>query len=88
MAGATRLVAGASGTTPNGGVCFPGEFFIIADAFTLGQVLNFWSLAYITDCYGELCSLHRAAPVGNEPPASPPPLGLLGVDLEVQAHQI
>ena len=46
---ATRLIARASGTTPNGGVCFPGEFFIIAVAFSLGQDLNFGSLAYIID---------------------------------------
>jgi hypothetical protein len=50
VAGATRIIAGASGTTLDGRVHFPGEFFIIAGAFALGQVLNFQSLAYIADC--------------------------------------
>jgi hypothetical protein len=58
----------------------------MASAFALGQVLNFGSLVYIADCYGELHPLHGAALVGNEPSMLPPPLGLLGVDLEVQAH--
>ena len=38
VAGATRLIVGASGATPDGGVRFLGEFFIMADTFTLGQV--------------------------------------------------
>jgi hypothetical protein len=88
VVGATHLVAGASGTTLDGSVCFPSEFFIIVGAFTPGHVLNFGSLAYIADCYGELCPLDRAALAGNEPPASPPPPGLLGVDLEFLAWQI
>ena len=88
VAGATRLVARASGTTPDGGVRFPGEFSVMAGAFALDYVLNFGSLAYVADCYDELRPLHKAAPVGNEPPASPPLLGLLGVDLKVLAHQI
>ena len=88
MAGATRLVAGASGTTPNGGVCFPGEFFIIAVAFSLGQDLNFGRLAYIADCYGELRPLDEATLVSNELLVSPPPPGLLGANLKVLAHQI
>ena len=85
VAGATRLVAGASGTTPDGSVRFPGEFSVLADAFAPGQVLNFGSLAYIVDCYDELRPLHGATPVGNEPPVPPPPLGLLGAHLEVLA---
>ena len=84
MAGATRLIAGASGTTLDGGVRFPREF-IIVDAFAPGQVLNFGSLAYVTDCYSELRSLNGAASAGNELLAPPPPLGLLGVDLKVLA---
>jgi hypothetical protein len=32
----------------------------------LGRVLNFGNLAYVIDCYGELCPLHGAAPAGNE----------------------
>ena len=86
MAGATRLIAGASGATPDGGVRFPGEFSIMVSAFALGQVLNFGSLAYIAYCYGEFHPLGRAALAGNEPPVSPPSLGLLGEDLEVLAH--
>jgi hypothetical protein len=60
----------------------------MADAFAPNQVLNFGSLAYIADYYSELRPLHRAAPAGNEPPAPPPLLGLLGANLEVLAHQI
>ena len=36
VAGATRLVAGASGTALDGGVCLPGEFSITGGAFTPG----------------------------------------------------
>jgi hypothetical protein len=32
--------------------------------------------------------LHGATPVGSEPPASPPMLGILRGDLKVMAHQI
>ena len=85
MAGATRLIVGASGTTPDGGVCFPDKFFIIASAFARGQVLIFGSLAYVTDCYNEFRSLNGAASAGNELLAPPPPPGLLGVDLKVLA---
>jgi hypothetical protein len=35
VAEATRLITGASDTTPDGGVCFLGEFSVTADAFTL-----------------------------------------------------
>jgi hypothetical protein len=85
VAGATRLVTGASGTAPDGGARFPNEFFVTAGAFALGQVLNFGSLAYVTDCYDELRPLHGVAPVVSEPPASPTPPGLLGAYLEVLA---
>jgi hypothetical protein len=85
VAKATRLITGASDTSIDCGVCFPSEFFITAGAFASGQVLNIGSLAYITDCYGKLCPLDGAAPVGNEPPASPPPLGLMRANLEVLA---
>jgi hypothetical protein len=88
VAGATRLVTGASDTVPDDGVRFSSEFSVTVVAFALGQVLNFGRLVYATDCYGELRPLHGAAPVGNEPPASPPPPGLLGAYLEVLAHQI
>jgi hypothetical protein len=73
VAGATCLVTEASGIALDGGVCFLDEFSVTADAFALGQVLNFGWLAYITDCYGDLCPLHRAASLGNEPSVSPPP---------------
>jgi hypothetical protein len=86
VAGATHLIAGASGAAPDGGVHFLDKFSVVASTFTLGQVLNFGSLAYIADCYGELHLVHGAAPVGNEPLALSPPLGLLGANLEVLAH--
>jgi hypothetical protein len=60
----------------------------MADAFAPCQVLNFGSLAYIANYYGELCPLHGAASVGNEPPVLSLPPGLLGADLEVLAHQM
>ena len=60
VAGATCLIAGASGTTPNGGVRFPFEFSIMVGSFALGQVLNFGSLVYVADYYGEPLPLHRA----------------------------
>ena len=85
MVGATCLVAGASNTALDGGVRFPGEFSITVGAFALGQVLNFGSLAYIADCYGELRSFDEAALVSNKLPTSPPLLGLLGADLKVLA---
>jgi hypothetical protein len=86
VAGATHLIAEANGTTPDGGVRFPSKFFITAGAFALGQVLNFWSLAYVAEYYGELRPLEGAALAGNEPPASPPPPCLLGADLEFLAR--
>ena len=58
VAGATRLIAGASDTAPDGGVRFPGEFSVIVGAFALVQVPNFGSLAYVADYYGELRPLH------------------------------
>jgi hypothetical protein len=82
VAEATHLIAGV------GGVCFPSEFSITASAFSLGQVLNFGSLAYIADCYGELHPLKEVAPVDSESLASSPPLSPLGADLEVLAWQI
>jgi hypothetical protein len=86
MAGATRLIAGASNTTPYGGVRFPGEFFITASAFALGQVLHFGSLAYITVYYNELHSLNGLAPVHSEFLAPPPPPGSPGTDLGAPPH--
>ena len=68
MAGATRLVTGASGATPDGGVRFPNEFSVAVGAFALGEVLNFGSLAYIADCYGELHPLHGATSLGQRAP--------------------
>jgi hypothetical protein len=88
VAGATHLIAGASGAILDCGVCFPSEFFVMTSTFTLGQVLNFGSLAYIADSYGELRPLKGAAPAGTEHLVLPPPPGLLGVDLKVLARQI
>jgi hypothetical protein len=86
VAGASRLIAGASDAALDGGIRFPGEFFVMASTFALGQVLNLGSLAYITDCYGELRPLHGAPPASNKPSRLPPPLGLLGANLEVLTH--
>jgi hypothetical protein len=80
---ATCLIAKVSGATLDSGVRFPHEFFIIAGAFALGQVLNFGSLAYVTECYGELRPLNGAMPASSELSVPPPPLVLLGADLEV-----
>jgi hypothetical protein len=88
MAGATRLITGASSTSLDGDVCFPGKFSIMASAFVLGQVLNIGSLAYVADCYGELHLLHGAAMTSNEPSVSSPPLGPSRAYLEVLAQQI
>jgi hypothetical protein len=41
VAGATRLIAGASDTVPDGDVRFPSELSVTADAFAPSQVLNF-----------------------------------------------
>jgi hypothetical protein len=67
MAEATHLVAGASAAARDSSVYFPGEFSIVAGAFTLGQVLSFGSLAYIADYYGKLRPLHRTMSVSYEP---------------------
>ena len=72
MVEATCLIAGACSIALDGDVRFLGEFFIIADAFTLGKVLNVGTLAYVTDYYGELCLLNGVTPVGNELPKLPP----------------
>jgi hypothetical protein len=88
MAGATWLIARASSATLDGGVCFLDEFFVTADAFALGQVLNFGSMTYFTDYYGELCPLNEAMPAGTESLALPPPPILLGANLEVLAWLI
>jgi hypothetical protein len=88
VAGATRCVATASGATPDSGVCFPSELSVEAGAFALSQVLDFGSLSYIANCYGELRPHHGVVPAGNEPSVSSPSPGLLGADLEVLALQI
>jgi len=80
---ATHLIAGASSTTLDGGVCFPSEFSIVTGAYTLGQVLCFGSLVYIADCHSELRLLHGATPVGSEPSALPPLPGPSRADLKV-----
>jgi hypothetical protein len=85
VARATRLDARVGGTTPDDNVRFPDKFSITVGAFALDQVLNFESLVYVVDCYGELHPLHEAMPVGSEPPVSPSLPGLLGADLEILA---
>ena len=88
VARAIHLIIGASDIALDGGVRFSREFSVMVSAFAPGQVLNFGSLAYITDCYGELHLHHRAVMAGNEPPVSSPLLGPSRADLEVQAQQI
>jgi hypothetical protein len=86
VVGATRLVARAGGTALDSGVRFSNELSITTSAFALSQVLNFGTLAYVADCYGELHPLHGATPSGNESPTLPPLPRLLGVDPEVLAR--
>jgi hypothetical protein len=86
VAGATCLIVKASGAALDSGVRFPDEFSVMVGAFALGQVLNFGSLAYIANYYGELHQLHGDVPASNEPPMLPPLSRLLGADLEVLAH--
>jgi hypothetical protein len=88
MTKATRPIAAASGTTLDGGARFPNEFSIIVGAFAPSQVLNFRTLAYVANCYGELRLLHGATPAGIKPPVSPPSPGPSRTDLEVLAQQI
>jgi hypothetical protein len=59
IVGATHLITGASGATPDDGIRFPSEFSVAIDAHTLGQVLRFRSLAYIIDYHNELRLLQR-----------------------------
>jgi hypothetical protein len=87
VARVTRLVAGAGGTAPNDGVLLLNEFTTVG-ALAPRQVLNFGSLAYVADCYGELRSLEEATPVDNESLGLSSPPGLLRADLEVLARQI
>ena len=87
MAGATRLIIGASDATIDGGIYFPNKFFITAGAFTLGQILNFGSLAYITDYHGELHLLNGDTPVDCVFLVLPLLLGSLRIDLKALAHQ-
>jgi hypothetical protein len=72
-----------AGTTPDGGIRYPSELFVTANAFALGQVLNFGTLAYITDCHSELHPLGRAALTSRELSVPPTLPGLLGADLKV-----
>lgn len=88
VAGATCLVTGASGAALDGGVRFPGEFSVMADAFATGQVINFGTMFYVADCYGDLNPLKEATPTGNEPPTPPSLPSLLGADLEVLTQHI
>jgi hypothetical protein len=83
---ATRLIAGGGCVAPDGGARLPGEFSVTTNAFALGRVLHFGSLAYVTDGYGKLHPLKEVVLVDNKflvPSSSP---GLLGADLEVLAR--
>jgi hypothetical protein len=71
VAEATCLVTGAGGAALESSVCLPCDISIVVNAFTPGQVLNFGSLAYVADCYGELHLLKEAEPVGNESGVDP-----------------
>jgi hypothetical protein len=73
VAGVTRLIARAGSAAPDGGVRLPS------------RVLNFGSLAYIADYYGELHPFKEAKPMDNESLVSSPPSGHMGADLEVLA---
>lgn len=82
VAGATRHFNGASHAVLDGGVRFPSEFFVTVDAFAPGQVLNFKTLAYVANCYSELCPLKEVTLVDNESQRQLPS-SLLGANLEL-----
>jgi hypothetical protein len=63
-----------------------GATRLVTGAGGASQVLNFGSLAYVANCYGELHPLKEATSVDNESPALSPPLILLGADLKVLTH--
>jgi hypothetical protein len=83
VARATRLIARASDASPDDGVHFHSEFLVTVIAFTLGQVLNFGSLAYITDCYSELRPLCGTMPVDYAAPALYPLTGPPGANRQI-----
>jgi len=85
VARATCLFVIVSGTALDGGIHFPDMFLITVNASTLDHVLNFGSLAYIADCYGEIHSLDGARPMATKYLALPTPSSLLGADLKVLA---
>jgi hypothetical protein len=67
VARATCLIAKSKQHCPDGSIHFPDEFSITVGTFALGQVLNFRSLAYVTDCYDKLHLLKEVVPTGTEP---------------------
>jgi hypothetical protein len=73
---ATYLAARAGGAALDSGVRFPSKFSIIADGFAPYQVLNFRSLANVTDYHGKLHPLKDVASMNNESLASCLLLGL------------
>ena len=60
VARAARLTAGTGNAD---------EVIIAVGAFVLGQVLNFGSLVYVIDCYGQIHPHMEAVLVDNESPA-------------------
>jgi hypothetical protein len=86
MARATHLVVRVGSAALQGGFHFSDEVIISIGAFVLGQVLNFGSLAYVADYYGELQPLKETPSVDNRSLASCHLPSLLGVDLKVLAR--
>lgn len=64
---------------------FFGEIIIAVGAFSPGQILSFWSFAYITSYNGELHPHKETTLEDNKSPMSYPLLDHLGADLEVLA---
>ena len=64
------------------------KIIIANDTSATGHVLSFGSLAYIVDYNGKLHTHKEAEMEDNESPPLYPPLGCLGVDLEVLTWQI
>jgi hypothetical protein len=79
VAKSTRLV------TEAGDVHFFDEIIIVVGAFSPGQILSFWSFAYIASYNGELHPLKETAYEDNKSLMLYPLLDHLVTDLEVLA---
>jgi len=66
-------------------VRFSREIVIVGGSFVPVQVHSFGSLGYVTNYNDELHPLEESPSKDNESPASYPPLGLLGANMEVLA---